>query len=336
MSSEPLLTVTSSGLFCPKGNFFIDPHRPVDSALITHAHGDHAYAGSHRYIAHHWSVPVLHHRLGTTTVVGKAFHEPFSMGDVEVTLFPAGHCPGSAQIRVSDGQSTWVVSGDYKVEDDGLSAPFEAVPCDVFISECTFGLPLFRWRPQLEIFDEIIDWWGQNAARGECSLLFAYSLGKAQRILHGIGHRLALPGEIFVHSAIDGVNKALMSAGCVLPSYPRPLIDVENNRYRAALVLAPPSLLEGSWTKRFAPARAASASGWMALKGIRRRRGIEKGFVLSDHADWPGLISAIKQTHCSRVLLTHGSSRALERYLNEEHGLRAEPLHHNSSPSQGL
>lgn len=318
---QDLLTLTPSGLFCPVGGFHIDPWRPVDRALITHGHSDHARPGHAAYLTTPQALPVIRHRLGPITAQTLPFGATLSIQGVTVSFHPAGHVPGSAQIRVEHRGEVWVVSGDYKTESDGLAEPFAPVRCHAFITECTFGLPVFRWAPQPETVAEIAAWWAANAAAGKTSLLGAYSFGKAQRLI------AALPalGPILTHGAVEETNAILRAQGYALPPTIRVTPETRAKTHPGALVIAPPSALASPWARRFEPAEQAMASGWMALRGIRRRRGLGMGFPLSDHADWDGLIGAIRATGAARVLATHGYTHAFARYLAEQ-GYDAAPL----------
>ncbi|MCP2023021.1 ligase-associated DNA damage response exonuclease [Pseudomonas laurylsulfatiphila] len=305
------------GLYCPAGDFYIDPWRPVERAVITHAHGDHARAGNQHYLAAAPGEAILRVRLGQDiNLQTLRYGERLLHHGVFLSFHPAGHVLGSAQVRLEYGGEVWVVSGDYKTEPDGTCAAFEPLRCDTFITESTFALPIYRWQPQLQVFAEINQWWQANAAVEKTSVLFCYSLGKAQRILHGIDARL---GPILVHGAVEPINRIYREAGVHLP----PTIDAadinkSDPMMRKALVLAPPSAANSSWMRRFVDYSDGFASGWMRLRGTRRRLGVDRGFVLSDHADWPGLLWAIKQTGAERVMVTHGSTGALVRYLREQ------------------
>ncbi|QEC51557.1 putative mRNA 3-end processing factor [Anseongella ginsenosidimutans] len=317
MKSYNLLTFTESGLYCPAGNFYIDPSRAVDYAVITHAHSDHACRGHRHYLAHDLSGNVLRHRLGRAISLQTAsYGEKVTRNGVTLSFAPAGHIIGSAQVKISFRGEVWVVSGDYKLEDDGLCAPFEPVKCHAFVSESTFGLPLYRWQAQERVFDEIHSWWKENRDAGKVSVLLAYSLGKAQRILHRLDPSA---GPVFCHNTIEDTNAILRDSGVALPPAHR-----LNEPLRAGgLLLCPPnglSVLNGI------PAAVGSCSGWMALRNSRKWRGIDKGFVLSDHADWEGLNEAINATGAEKVFLGHGYSASLARYLREK-GLNAREVH---------
>lgn len=307
-----LITVTPEGLYCPAGGFHVDPWRAVDRALITHAHGDHARPGSRRYHAAASGVGLLRRRLGTA-IAGHAFGERLEIGDATVSFHPAGHVLGSAQIRIAAGGEVWVVSGDYKRDPDPSCEPFELVPCDVFVTEATFALPIYRWPPVDEVIDELLEWWQANAGAGRASVLFCYTLGKAQRVLAELGRRT--DREVLVHGAVEtmleGYREQRVPLVPTRPVGPR----VKGERFAGELVIAPPSAFGSTWLRRFGDAATAFASGWMRVRGNRRRRGFDRGFVLSDHVDWPGLLRTVRETGARRVFATHGYGDTLARYL---------------------
>lgn len=317
---QDLVVQRPEGLYCPAGDFYIDPWRAVDRAVITHAHADHARTGHRHYLAAAPAEGVLRARLGPITLQTLAYGERVLHHGVGVSLHPAGHVLGSAQVRLEHGGQVWVASGDYKVAPDATCAAFEPVRCDVFITESTFGLPIYRWRPDTEVFADINAWWQANAALGRASLLLCYSFGKAQRILSGLDAGIA---SILVHGAVAPLNQAYRAAGVLLPDTRTVSEVTDTSDFRRALVLCPPSAAAGPWARRFGDASHAFASGWMQLRGARRRGGYDRGFVLSDHADWPGLLGAIGATGASRVIVTHGSVPVMVRYLNGQ-GLQAE------------
>ncbi len=312
--ATPVLTLTDRGLYCAAGDFFIDPWRPVDRALITHAHADHARPGHGRYLCTDASMPVMRHRLGVITGDTIRYGETRRIGDALVSFHPAGHVPGSAQIRVEVAGQVWVVSGDYKTEPDDLCEAFEPVRCHTFISECTFGLPVFRWQPQAVVADQINRWWAENAAQGRASLLAAYSLGKAQRLLHLLDPAI---GPILTHAAVENTNAVLRAQGLPLPDTLRITPDLDRKANPGALIVAPPAVLGSAWARRFGPLSTGFASGWMQMRGVRRRRAADRGFVISDHADWAGLLEAIKATGAETLYLTHGYTEIFTRYLRE-------------------
>lgn len=307
-----MVVVRKEGLYCVPGQFYIDPWRPVDRAVITHAHGDHARWGHRHYLASNDSVGILKSRLGHDIHIdGLAYGERIVHNGVAISLHPAGHVLGSAQVRMEHEGEVWVASGDYKVEPDATCAPFEAVRCHTFITESTFGLPIYRWDPQQEVFDDINRWWRRNAEEGRTSILYAYAFGKAQRLLHGLNSSL---GPIVCHGAIEPLNRIYREGGVHLP-HTRLVSATDKADLKKALVLAPPSAAGSPWTRRFGDYSDAFASGWMLLRGARRRRGVDRGFVLSDHADWPGLLDAIHATGAQQVIVTHGSIPVMVRWL---------------------
>jgi putative mRNA 3-end processing factor len=323
MPKKPLLEFTDRGIYCDKGKFYIDPWKPVDDAVITHAHADHAYFGHKHYLAHHLSKQVLLYRLGDINLQTVEYGEKIMKNGVEVSLYPAGHVIGSAQIRVEYQGEVWVVSGDYKVEDDGISTPFEPVKCHHFISECTFGMPVYQWKPQVQVFNEINSFWRSNLDNGLSTVLVGYSLGKAQRILQNLD---LFNGKVYTHGAIENTNQALRNNGVHLNPTERITFNTLKEEIRKGIVLAPPSSVGSAWMRRFGPYNFGYCSGWMAIRGAKRRRAADRGFILSDHADWDGLISAINATGCEKVYLTHGYTATFTRYLNEI-GFDAQEVH---------
>jgi putative mRNA 3-end processing factor len=320
MDISNLLAPTDLGLYCAAGDFFIDPWRPVDRAVITHAHADHAQRGCGRYLTSREGQHVLRARIGDESVIEPAsYGETVWINGVAVSLHPAGHILGSAQVRVEHGGAVAVASGDYKVEPDATCAAFEPLRCHVFVSESTFGLPIYRWDPPAELFAGINAWWRANRDAGKTSLVFAYALGKAQRVMAGID---ATIGPVFTHGAVEKVTRAYRDSGVSLQPT-TPVAEVAAVRGKAkpwagGLVIAPPSAAGSVWARKFEPASEAIASGWMRVRGARRRKAVDRGFALSDHADWPGLLTAVKESGAARVLVTHGFAAELARYLREQ------------------
>ncbi|MEL7026461.1 MAG: ligase-associated DNA damage response exonuclease [Pseudomonadota bacterium] len=313
--ADAVLTFTEKGIYCPAGDFFIDPWRPVDRALITHGHADHARPGHGKYLATTGSAPVMRHRLGDIALDTIDFGEPRDIGGARVSFHPAGHVPGSAQIRVEVGGEVWVVSGDYKTDQDKISEPFEPVRCHSFITECTFGLPVFRWRDEASLANEINAWWVDAADAGRPAMLGAYALGKAQRLLSMLDPTI---GPILTHGAIENTNDVLRGQGIALPDTIRVTPDTKAKDHPRALVLATPSALGSTWAGRFSGASKSFASGWMAVRGIRRRRAADKGFVISDHADLNGLNEAIQATGAERIFVTHGYTSQFRKWLETQ------------------
>lgn len=319
----PLLRVDENGLWCEAGSFHIDPWRPVPRALITHAHSDHAAPGSNAYLCTALCAPVLRERLGQNIFLeALRYGDSLRIGGVSVSFHPAGHVLGSAQIRLEYQGEVWVVSGDYKLQPDPTCTAFESVQCHTFVTESTFGLPVYRWPAQSEVLASIHDWWRKNRERGKCSVVFAYPLGKSQRLLAGLDRDA---GPIFCHGAVERMNRVYRASGVDLPETRYPGDTARGYDWTQALVVAPPSAQGSPWMKRFGSVSTAFVSGWMRIRGTRRRRSIDRGFVFSDHADWPGLQQAILETGAERVLVTHGYRAPMVRWL-EEHGRQAVAL----------
>ncbi len=330
-----LIIETDRGLYCPAGGFHIDPWRPDPSmrAVITHGHSDHARPGAGEYVCARTCVPILRARLGAGAAMSGVewgAGGAVRVGDVRVSLHPAGHTLGSAMIRVErvggraegDEGGVWLVTGDYKLESDGVSEPAEIVRCDTLVTESTFGLPIYRWRPQATVFEDLNAWWRANQGEGRTTVVFAYALGKAQRVLANLDLSI---GPVFAHGAIRRMNEAYAEAGARLPDAPaadKAGVRAAAKAGRAGLVLATGSADGSAWMKGFGDVARAQCSGWMAVRGTRRRAGMDRGFVLSDHADWDGLLSAVAASGATRVGVTHGYTGALSRWLCER-GLRA-------------
>lgn len=317
---DPLIQLTELGFYCPAGDFYVDPWGPVARAVITHAHSDHARWGSRAYLGSAEGAGALRLRLGPdATIQSLPYGEVLRVGEVELSLHPAGHILGSAQVRVARAGEVWALSGDYKTEPDPTCAPFEPVRCHTFVTEATFALPIYRWEPQAAVFAGVNAWWRANQAAGRASLLLGYALGKAQRLLAGLDPAL---GPILCHGAVQRLNQAYADAGVALP--PTVYAGGQPRRFdwSQALIVAPPSAHGTPWARRFGEVSAAFASGWMRIRGARRRRAVDRGFVLSDHADWPGLLGAIAATGAERVWATHGYTAVLARWL-EGQGLEA-------------
>ena len=310
---EPLLAFNQNGIYCAKADVYLDPWRKVDKAIISHGHADHSRWGNKKYITHHDNIPIMKHRLGEIDVMGKAYGESFTINNVKFSLHPAGHVIGSSQIRVEHQGEVWVFTGDYKDEDDGVCIPYVPVKCHTFITECTFGLPAFKWKPQAEVMAEINDWWQSNKTDGRTSVLFGYSLGKAQRLLKHLDTNI---GDIYTHGAIENMTNVLR-AQVDFPETKLITRETTKKELSGNLVLDTPSVHGGTWIRKMVPYVTASASGWMTFRGARRRRAIDKGFVMSDHCDWDGLLNSIKATECEKVICTHGYTDIFSRYLRE-------------------
>ena len=321
-----LLRLDSRGLYCAAGGFHIDPWQPVDCAVITHAHGDHARAGNVRAICSAEGLPIMRHRLGPDEVLqGVPYGETIMLGETKVSFHSAGHILGSSQVRIEYGGEVWVVSGDYKRAHDPTCPPFEVVPCDVFITEATFGLPIYKWESGAETAQKILKWWDENIRENRPAILFCYALGKAQRVLAELA-LLDKTRQVYTHGAVESLTAVYRKLGVEMLATEQIGEVVKGKSYAGELILAPPSAYRSPWMKRFKGADTGFASGWMIVRGARRRRGYDRGFILSDHADWPDLLRTVKDTGAQLTLPTHGSVDNLSRFLNET-GHRAIPLH---------
>jgi putative mRNA 3-end processing factor len=324
MAKDGLITLTSRGLYCGRGDFYIDPWKPVKRAVLTHAHADHTYRGNQEYLVPAEGERLSRIRLGDEgTIATQSYGKTTLMNGVKVSFHPAGHVLGSSQVRVEYKGEIWVISGDYKLMPDATCAPFEPVKCHHFVTEATFGLPIYRWQPTEFIFDDINSWWRRNQEKEKASVLFAYSLGKSQRIMNGVDRSI---GKIFTHGAVERLTQAYREHGVDLPETTY-VGAVENKKeFIGSLVIAPPSAQQAvGWLRRFGKHSTGFASGWMMVRGARRQRAVDRGFVLSDHADWPELLKAIASAEAETVYVTHGFSEEVVRFLNEN-GQRAVPL----------
>lgn len=312
---------TESGLYCEQADVYIDPVRSVDKAILTHAHSDHAKTGIGKYLSHERSEQVLRERLGKNIALQTLeFGQTLSLNGVKITLFPAGHIPGSAQVKLEYNGEIWVVSGDYKLNDDGISTPFEPVKCHHFITESTFGLPVFKWKQQQEVFSELNNYWRDCVEAGENLVVIAYSLGKAQRVIKNVDRSI---GSIYCHPAVALMNRALEMDGFEFGDWQELIPQKNPPKIKGALIVCPPSAESSNFLKQFEPYKTAMCSGWMALRGTRRWGNTDRGFVLSDHADWTELETACLATGAENIYVTHGYSAVLARYLTERHGVNA-------------
>ncbi|HSH64353.1 MAG TPA: ligase-associated DNA damage response exonuclease [Bacteroidia bacterium] len=308
------------GIFCETAGVYIDPWKPVDKAIITHAHSDHARWGNKQYLAHEQSIPVLKYRLGANIVAqGVQYEEEVWMNGVKISLHPAGHIIGSAQVRLEYKGEVWVVSGDYKLQHDGISLPYESIRCHHFITESTFGLPVYHFPSSEEVSADINKWWSTNKKNGKNSVIIGYALGKAQRIIRELNPAI---GNIYTHGAIANLNEVLACYDLGLPFNQRVTEDTKK-KLNGDIIVAPPSAIGSPWLKRFEPYSLGICSGWMQLRGARRRRGADRGFVLSDHADWNQLNKAVKDTGAENIYVTHGYKSVYAKWLREEYKLNA-------------
>jgi putative mRNA 3-end processing factor len=323
LNNNKLLELNDKGLFCSKGGFYIDPLRAVEKALITHAHSDHARLGSKSYLAVDKNINILKLRFGKEVNLQTVkYNEVLNINGIKVSFHPAGHILGSAQIKLESDKEIVVVSGDYKNEEDITCEKFEPVCCTTFITESTFGLPIYKWSPQIEIFDEINNWWKLNAENGITSVLFGYSLGKAQRLISGLDPSI---GPVLTHRTVERMNDCYRSAGINLPLTADFESINDKSILKESLIIAPPASDNLIREKKIDRLSVAFASGWMQVRSMRRRRNIDKGFVLSDHCDWDGLINTIKETGAEKIFVTHGYTSVLVRWL-KENGWDASPL----------
>lgn len=313
--STSLITLTDHGLYCPPGDFFIDPWQPVDRAVITHAHADHARPGSAQYLTAAAGARILAARLGDGAVIDPLpYGQTVDHHGVRVSLHPAGHVLGSAQVRLEHKGEVWVVTGDYKLDADPTCAPFEPLRCHDLLTESTFGLPVYRWPNPGDVFAEINDWWRGNREVGRASILYGYALGKAQRLLSGLDPGI---GPIYTHGAVERMTNEYRAGGVDLPPAQHVGAAPARTKWAGAMVIAPPSARNSAWTRKFGEASTAMASGWMRIRGARRRRAVDRGFVLSDHVDWPGLHTVIHESGAERVWVTHGFVEPMVRRLRE-------------------
>ncbi|MBA3874376.1 MAG: ligase-associated DNA damage response exonuclease [Anaerolineae bacterium] len=315
MNQTPLLVANENGFYCSVGDFYVDPWRPVKRAIITHAHADHFVRGCASYMVAQEGELVFRTRLGDdATIQSVPYGQTITISGVNVSFHPAGHILGSAQIRLEYKGDVWVISGDYKTENDHTSTPFEVVRCNHFITEATFGLPIYRWTSQDIIFDQINAWWKQNADEGKTSIIYCYALGKAQRIQASVDSSI---GHILTHGSVERINQAYRASGVALPEtiYAK---EADKADYKRALIIAPLSARGTTYIRRFGEHASGYVSGWMCIRGARRRRAVDRGFVLSDHADWDGLLSVIQQTGAEHVGVTHGYTSVLSRWLQQQ------------------
>ncbi len=315
-----MITFTERGIYCRQGDFYIDPWQPVSKAVITHGHSDHARWGNQYYLCHDLTLPILKLRLGEGIhAESMAYGATKDINGVQLSFHPAGHIIGSAQVRLEYKGEIWVVSGDYKLTDDLVTTPYEPVRCHHFVTESTFGLPIYRFEQPATVYQEINQWWAQNASEGVNTVLLGYALGKSQAILHALDTSI---GPIFHHGAVANVNDILARLNYHFPGS-RITNEPRMNAFQSALIIAPPSAFGTPWMKKFTPHRVAMCSGWMALRGARRRLGVDRGFVLSDHCDWKQLNEAVLATQADHVYVTHGYEAPFVRWLKTHHRLNA-------------
>lgn len=318
-----MLTLTKHGLYCKAGDFHIDPSKGVDNAVITHAHSDHARRGSKHYFCVTSGESLLRQRIGKNISVATApFRQPFHLNGVKISFHSAGHILGSSQVRIEFNHQVWVVSGDYKREEDPTCEPFEVVPCDVFVTEATFGAPRFRWDKNKDLGKEVFAWWQENRKQGLNSVLFAYSLGKAQRILGVLLQHAKVP--VICHPAVSAINECYRQQGIRLAET-RCLSQVaDNEKLFGELLLVPQSFLK---TERASVLgdnyKTAFASGWMTGTAATYSQSYDTGFVMSDHADWDDLVQTVLDTKAKKVFVQHRHGKLI-RHLKSL-GIKAFP-----------
>jgi putative mRNA 3-end processing factor len=321
---DGLLTLNSKGLYCPKGEFYIDPWKPVKQAVVTHAHGDHLKSGSKAYYTTTTGEALMEHRIQQDTPYEMHtydFSDSFTINGVTISFHPAGHVLGSAQVRLEYNGEVWVASGDYKRAPDPTCRPFEIQKCDVFISEATFGVPIYKWDPGHTIAGQMINWWERNASENKPTVIFAYALGKAQRILAEL--QQLTDKDVYIHGALDAITEIYRLQGVKMLETQLVSNQDRSKKFDRDLILSTPSGYRSAWMKRFKNCETAFASGWMRVRGRRRMQGYDRGFVLSDHADWPNLIQTIKDTGATKIYITHNHAGILARYLRETHDMDA-------------
>jgi putative mRNA 3-end processing factor len=312
-----MLIESPAGLFCPAGGFYIDPWGAVERALITHAHGDHARLGSQAYLCAEPCQPLLQRRFGSDVrVESQPYGETRTIGEVRVSFHPAGHIRGSAQIRIEGAEGVWVVAGDFKRAADPTCDAFEPVPCATFVTESTFGLPIYRWDATSVVMTEMLEWWDDNRRSHRTSVLFCYTIGKVQRILAELAALTDRRG--FVHGMMLPMIEAYRDAGIRLLEVSSATEQPRGTKFAGELVLAPLSARGTPWMRRLGDHSDAFASGLMRVRGVRRQRAFDRGFVLSDHADWPALLQTVTETGAGRVLATHGHAEPLARHLRSQ------------------
>ena len=316
-----LLQHTEDGIYCSEGDFYIDPTGDVKTAIVTHAHADHGKEGHENYYTTNPTKHFLQHRIGDEKIHGKPFGKPFNINDVTISFYPAGHILGSAQVKI-EKEETWIVTGDYNVSDTKATEDFQWLEADNLISEATFPLPIYTWEDEENIFDDMEDWIKDNKERGQSSILFGYSLGKAQRILAGLAERF--DETIYLHGAVTPYNEYYENHGIDLGSWQK--IDYDNTDLTEKIVVAPPNAYRSKWMKNFSNVKTAFCSGWMTVRGNKRRKGYDKGFALSDHSDWDDILRYVEKSGCKNVYFHHGDTDSIIRYVNEKKQANAHPL----------
>jgi putative mRNA 3-end processing factor len=305
-----IIQFTNKGIFCEQGNFYIDPSGRVDYAIVTHAHTDHATSGSTKYLSHKLTKPLIESRIRAKNVQGIEFGETININGVNATLYPSGHIIGSAQVKLEYKGETAVITGDFKNVNDNVSGQYEPIETNTLVIESTFGVPDYQWEPQEDVYSEINEWWKTNQILKKNSVIFCYSLGKAQRVLKNVDHTI---GPIIVHDSIEHINKIIIDNGVDLPKTLK-FDELSSPKFNNALILAPSHSMRTGWLYNFRPFSIGEASGWMQT-GRFRSRHIEKGFALSDHADFPGLNYAVRESNPDKIFVVHGYTKEFSSHL---------------------
>jgi putative mRNA 3-end processing factor len=315
-----LLRSTPHGLYCPEGDFYIDPQVPVARAVITHAHADHARPGSQKYLCSDRCLPLAKLRLQHgANIQSLPFGQKISMNKVSVSLLPAGHITGSAQVLLESNGRRALVTGDFKRHADPLTHAYEPAPAHLLVMETTFALPIFAWQNCEHLQESLLHWVARNRAEGYTSVILAYALGKAQQVCHYLA---PLDVPLLAHGSVRRFQAAFSKLGLRLPAL-ESASEEKAKTNKGAIVVAPPSVQNTSWLDRFRPYRTCFASGWMTIRGNRRRRNVDFGLALSDHADWDGLVSTVNDVQPEIVWTTHGYAETFARFLAEERGTQA-------------
>jgi len=309
-----LIVWSPNGLYLPEADVFIDPWKPVHRAIITHAHSDHARPGHQYYLAEPVTASLIKHRLGSQTPVETLhYKKSIRINGVNISFYPAGHIPGASQVRIERRGEVWVVSGDYKRHIDGISRPFEPVACHTFVTESTFALPIFQWQEQEKLAENLQSWVSQKLSEGVHVLISAYSIGKAQRVIKILNSNWIVP---FVHKSIFDLQMILRELKVFDGNYAK--FSDYKKHFGSSVFIIPPAADSRLPQGVSGPYVHASCSGWMTIRGLKRRQNLDRGFPISDHADWPSLLSTIQETGASRIIAMHGFAESLARYLTEK------------------
>ena len=320
---QNLISQKSQGLYCESANIWIDPYKPVEKAIITHAHSDHFTNGCREYICSIETGLLLKKRFGNNINLKTVeYDKKFLINGINFSLHPSGHILGSSQIKIMTDSETWLITSDFKRQKDKTCKSYERLKTDFLICESTFGLPIFNWESTNKIIDKITKW--VNQSEDSTSILFCYSLGKAQRLLSELNSQNFK--NIYVHKSINNINTIYKNLGIELEEAKIFDNNLEINNLKDCLLLLPPSLNNQNFLKKFKRFQTGFASGWMSIRALKKRSGFDKGFTISDHADWNGLIKTIKESEAKRVFLNHGDGESLANFLRDKEGLDIQQL----------